>query len=156
MNLISGWSAFYGDHEIVSVGVTFLHLAAVVVGGGAAIAADRAVWRAMREGVEARDACLQRLAAVHPTAAAALIVTGITGVLMFGADLETFLYSNLFWAKMAVLAVLVTNGAWIVSLERRIMPRPAAGWRLLAIASMASMVLWLVLLLLGTWLPVAA
>ena len=87
----------------------------------------------------------------------ALAVMALTGVLMATADLETFLPSRLFWTKMALVALLLTNGALLVAAERA-----AAGgasereWVRLRVASAASAALWLTTLLAGTWLTVGA
>jgi len=40
--LIERWARLYNDHKAVSDAVTFAHLAAIMVGGGVAIASDRA------------------------------------------------------------------------------------------------------------------
>jgi len=39
------WARLYADHKAVSAGFTYLHLAGILVGGGFAVAADRAALR---------------------------------------------------------------------------------------------------------------
>ena len=59
------WAAFYGDHRMVSVTVRFLHLAAIVVGGGSALAADR---RTLRRSARASCATRRSRSSAPPTA----------------------------------------------------------------------------------------
>jgi hypothetical protein len=159
--LVSGavtwWSGLYGDHQSVSVTVRFLHLAALVVGGGTALVADRHLLSAIRGDWSAREAALALAGRSHRIVLPALAVMALTGSLMTAADLETFLQSRLFWIKMALVAVLLANGALLVAAERA-----AAGsanertWVRLRMASVASVALWLATLLAGTWLTVGA
>jgi hypothetical protein len=153
---LTWWSGLYSDHHSVSVTVRFLHLAALVVGGGTALVADRHLLAAGR--IEsARQAALALAGRSHRIVVPALAVMALTGVLMAAADLETYLPSRLFWTKMTLVALLVTNGALLVGAERA-----AAGgasertWRRLRVASAASAALWLTTLLAGTWLTVGA
>ena len=61
--VLEPWSTMYGDSTALSVGLTYAHLGAMMVGGGLAIAADRTVLKAgMVTEVEARRALAQWLA----------------------------------------------------------------------------------------------
>src|SRR5690242_7371313 len=40
---VTWWSAYYSDHQMVSLVIRYLHLAALMVGGGTALAIDRVV-----------------------------------------------------------------------------------------------------------------
>jgi uncharacterized protein DUF6644 len=155
---VTWWSGLYSDHHAVSVTVRFLHLAALVVGGGTALVVDRHVLAAARRiDASARQAALALAGRSHRIVVPALAIMALTGVLMAAADLETYLPSRLFWTKMAFVALLVTNGALLVGAERA----AAAGanervWVRLRVASAASAALWLTTLLAGTWLTVGA
>ena len=153
--LVTHWAVYYADHKAVSIAVTYLHVAAVFVGGGAAITLDAAVLRARRAGHEARTRVLETLASSHRTVVPALVVVCTTGLLLLASDRETFLALPLFYAKMAMVAALLLNGSLLLLAERRATTRGDAGWRLLTVVSGASLFLWLAILLAGTWLPVA-
>ena len=154
---VTWWSGLYSDHNSVSVTVRFLHLAALVVGGGTALVTDRHVLTAGRIDSPARQAALALAGRSHRIVVPALAVMAFTGVLMAAADLQTYVPSRLFWTKMTLVALLLTNGALLVGAERA-----AAGgaservWVRLRVASAASAALWLSTLLAGTWLTVGA
>jgi len=152
----SSWSSYYGDHQLVSVLVRYVHLASTVVGGGAAIAVDRLVLRAMRQGEEARRALLAQLRGSHVVIVPALVLVTLSGVLMAAADLDTFLESRLFFVKLAFVALLLINGACLVAAERAAVRGGGRGWGRLAGFSAASLILWLVTVGIGTWLTVGA
>jgi hypothetical protein len=151
------WSSYYGDHAAVSTTITYLHLAGLVVGGGAAVTTDRQILRAWRRGGEHRPATLADVAAVHAFVVGGLVLTAITGALMMFADFDTFKSSPPFWWKMGGVALLLANGAllgWAEGLARR--SGGTKGWPILATVSTASLVLWMVTLFLGTYLKTAA
>jgi hypothetical protein len=152
---IAWWSSFYGDHASVALAVTFLHVAGVVVAGGTALTLDRQILRSRRSGQEDRRLYLGLVADAHTPVIAALTVTVVSGLLLLGADADTFLHSTVFWAKMAAFVLLVANGGLVV-FARRSATGGEPGWALLAGASAASAVLWLTVVLLGEWLRVGA
>jgi len=151
---LAWWASIYSDHRVVSVTVRFLHLAGLVIGGGAAIAADRTVLGAARGDAGMRQAAVAALHRAHRAVVPALVVVAASGALMTLADTDTFFASPIYWTKMALVAVLFANGGGIL-LAERIAHQPA-GWRRLAMGSAASLALWIVLLFLGTLLTAAA
>jgi hypothetical protein len=60
--LADPWATAYNDNTVLQVGVVFLHLAGILFGGGAAVAMDRAAFRASREGERRGCATLPSLA----------------------------------------------------------------------------------------------
>ena len=48
IQLFAPWQAIFADSKVVDIGVTSVHLLAVLVGGGLAVSADRATLRALR------------------------------------------------------------------------------------------------------------
>lgn len=155
--VLTWWSALYSDHHAVSVTVRFLHLAGLVVGGGTALAADRHLIAAVSQDAAARRVALALAGASHRVVVPALALMVVTGLLMATADLETFLNSRLFWFKMGVVGLLLTNGALLVLAERAALRDGGdPGWARLRLVSAASLTLWLLALLAGTWLTVAA
>lgn len=93
----------------------------------------------------------------HLVVVPALAIVTASGILMAMADWTTFVSSSLFWLKMAAFALLIVNGAMLVSAERSFAKEAQPQfWRRLVITSGASFLLWLVTLWLGEWLTLAA
>ena len=154
----SWWSTFYGDHQMLSLAVRYLHVAALMVGGGSALAIDRVVLgTARRRTDDRRHAALVALKGSHRVVVPALIVVAVTGVLMTAADWSTFEVSRLFWIKMVLVALLLANGGALVAAERGYADGAnVEKWRRVILASGASVLLWLVILWVGEWLTIAA
>jgi hypothetical protein len=158
LSSITGWwSSYYGDHRLASVTIRFLHLASLLLGGGAALFTDRQILRAIWAGSEAREAVLAALSRVHPQVVSCILAAGAAGILMTAADTATFLVSKLYWIKMSMVGLLIANGAVLLGVERRArVIGVSAGWPILAAVSAVSAALWLTILFLGTLLTVAA
>ena len=153
-NAVAWWAAAYGDHRLLSVSVRFVHIASLVIGGGTAIITDRAILRGARGGADERASAMASLHRSHRTVVPALFVVVASGVLLSTADLSTFLASPVYWVKLALVAVLLINGAGLVAAERLATRRDP--WRRLAFGSAASLTLWIVLLFVGTLLTASA
>jgi chromate transport protein ChrA len=153
-NAVAWWAAAYGDHRLLSVSVRFLHIASLVIGGGTAIITDRAILRGARGGADERASAMASLHRSHRTVVPALFVVVASGVLLSTADLSTFFASPVYWVKLALVAVLLINGAGLVAAERLAARRDP--WRRLAFGSAASLTLWIVLLFVGTLLTASA
>ena len=126
-------------------------------GGGTALSADRHLIAAVSQDAAARRAALALAGSSHRVVVPALALMSLTGVLMAAADLETFLNSRLFWIKMCIVGLLLINGAFLVLAERAAARGDGdGGWARLRLVSAASLALWLMALLAGTWLTVAA
>lgn len=154
----SWWPVYYSDHQFASTVVRYAHLAALMLGGGAALVMDRLVLAsARRASGEGRLGVLASLRGSHAVVVPALAVVATSGVLMAAADWSTFADSRVFWAKMAAVGLLMLNGAVLFGAERaHATTRSAGSWRRLVAASGASFLLWLLLLWMGEWLTVAA
>ncbi len=152
------WSAYYSDHQMISLTVRYVHLAALMVGGGSALAIDRVVLGTARRRTEdRRQAAMTALSGSHRVVVPALVVVAVTGVLMTAADWSTFEASKLFWIKMALFAMLLANGGALVAAERRYADGVVVErWRRVILASGASVLLWLLILWVGEWLTIAA
>jgi hypothetical protein len=155
---MGAWATYYSDHQMVSLFIRYLHLAALMVGGGTALAIDRVVLGTARNRADdRRHAAVVALRGSHRVVVPALVVVALTGVLMTAADWSTFASSQLFWIKMALFAVLIANGAALVAAERRYARSADVDkWRRVIVASGASCVLWLLILGIGEWLTIAA
>lgn len=153
--LAKPWARFYSRSDLAQTALLFSHLAGLLGGGGLAIAADRALWKARAATGEARGRLLAELAGTHRPVLIGLGIANVSGLLMLAADVETYLPSPIFWGKMVALALLLANGAWLRSIEQRALRTPAtidASWRTLSRASQVSYVLWFAVVLGGVML----
>lgn len=149
------WAKFYSRSTPAQTIVLFTHLAGMLGGGGLAIAADRALWKARGATDDVRARVLAEVASVHRPVVAGLALSAISGVLMTAADLETYVPSPVWWGKLAAFALLLINGAWLQSLERGAQRAPATlgpAWHRLALSSRFSCVLWFAVVLGGVLL----
>ena len=158
-HLVAPWAKYYSDSKTAETIVTFLHIAPLLVGGGLAVALDRASLRLPHDEPGARERHLNELGSVHTLVIGALVLSFVSGLLMLAADLDTFLPSWIFWLKMALLAALLVNGGVMRSLERTL-SRAGEGredqWLRLRGTAVTSLVLWLAITLAGVMLTNAA
>jgi hypothetical protein len=171
------WRSVYSDSKVLETAVLFAHLGALLLGGGLAVAADRAVLRLRHVGPAPRYSHLEELHAVHRPVIIALVVLFMSGVLMGLADVETFATSPFFWVKMSLVTLLVVNGGVLYSTEtalrqmgttRESVPAQREGvlaidqrredalWRRLWGTAIASLLLWTATVLAGVALVNAA
>src|SRR5438094_6436679 len=148
--LLARWAHLYG-HTPGSATVTYLHLVGILVGGGVAVAADRASLR-LSPATPDWSQELARLAGVHRWVVAGLALIFASGLLMMFAELHSFATSVLFWTKMGLIALLLGNGYIRMRAETALRQGLAAGWGRFRRTSVASLVLWFVILLAGTLL----
>jgi uncharacterized membrane protein len=130
----------------------FAHVGGLVVAGGAAIEADRVTLRRAAWSGR-RTSAFEPLSTVHQTVLVSLTVVVVSGVLLFAADVDTYLHSSVYWTKMALLALLLLNGMLMLRAERRIGSGDHAGWSALLGTARASVALWTLTLLAGVALP---
>ena len=142
-SLIAHWASLYSGHAVLRSVVVFAHVGALVGAGGCAIAADRATLRAARCDEAERRIQVEALAATHQVVVAGLAVILASGLLMFAADVDTFLYSRVFWIKMALIVLLLANGAAVTAAGRRASRGDENAWRRLRLTAMTSVALWL-------------
>jgi hypothetical protein len=148
--LLARWAHFYG-HSPVSATVTYLHLVGILVGGGVAVAADRSSLRLSPATPDWSNE-LARLAGVHRWVVGGLALIFGSGLLMMFAELGSLATSVVFWTKMGLIALLLGNGYVRMRAESALRQGSAAGWGRFRRTSVASLVLWLVILLAGTLL----
>jgi len=145
-----GWAKFYGTHKAVSIGVTFVHFSGLLLGGGAAVAADRETLKAAGEAEAVRADHLHFLGTVHGIAVAGLALLFVSGAAMLLSDLETFWDTRVFWIKMGIVALLLLNGLFMQRAERLAALVPARAWPQLKLTSIVSLVLWFAIVLAST------
>ncbi|HEY2806791.1 MAG TPA: hypothetical protein VGI92_13110 [Gemmatimonadales bacterium] len=149
--LIARWAHLYEDQKILSAGVTWVHLSGILLGGGAAVAADREGLRFdPRDAFRARE--LARWRAVHRWVLVGLALIILSGLLMLFSDLKTFLPSVLYWTKMALVVALLFNGYLRLRAERVLETGSDNGLRTFRATSIVSLVLWFTILLAGMML----
>ncbi len=152
--LVQPWADLYADSAWLSTAVLALHVVALFIGGGLAIAADRQLLRASRSPRTDLPVLLRETASLHPVIIGALAVTITSGVGLFASDVGTFAASPVFWAKMVLLLLLLGNGVLLVRTERQLLD-PAASARhngaraRLSLAAGISLASWTLIVLLG-------
>src|SRR5690349_21923507 len=117
-NFAQPWASLFNDSRIVSSGVMFSHLGGLVLGGGGAVAADRASLRAVRASPTQQSSHLRELALVHRVVLWGLGITFLSGILLVAADVETYATLTAFWVKMGLIALLLANGYAMQRAER--------------------------------------
>jgi hypothetical protein len=155
--VLAPWQSLYSNSKLVSGAVTFVHLAALLFGGGFAVAADRAAFRAMRASPGRRQHFLEDLATVHRPVSIALAAMFASGLLLAAADVETFATSPVFWIKLGLVVLLLGNGYRLTVTESKLRQRASRNvhdplWDRLRHTAIASVVLWTVVVLAGTLL----
>jgi len=150
---INAWAALYADSAVLRTGVGFAHVAGLLTGGGSAIVADRATLAAWRGDAAGRLAQARACHAAHRIVIVGLIVVTVSGVLLFGADVDTYLHSRVFWIKMALVGLLLANGGLLVQAGRRALAGDDSAWSRLRYGALASLTIWLATTLLGAALP---
>jgi hypothetical protein len=157
VQFVEPWSRLYADSKVIATLVEFGHIAALLFAGGLAVTLDRITLRVARDaGTRARH--LDVLASSHRVVIGGLTLSFVTGLLLFTADLETYVVSWVFWTKMALVLLLLANGYGITRAESALRAGRAedAGWRQLVRTAWASHVLWFAIALAGVTLVNAA
>ncbi|HEY3935579.1 MAG TPA: hypothetical protein VGL65_13290 [Gemmatimonadales bacterium] len=157
------WQSLYADSKILETTVTSIHIAATMVGGGIAIAADRDTLRAMRTGSWMEPQALDELHATHRPVVIGLVILFVSGVALLASDIKTYAQSPVLLIKLGFVALLCLNGIFLAHTEhllrRRVfgeVDRPASPdatpvlWRRLRAASWLSITLWTCTVVAGT------
>jgi hypothetical protein len=147
--LTTNWGSVYANHAALRTAVVYAHIAALIVGGGAAITADRTTLRSLWLDRNGRGVQLEVLQSTHRIVILSLVLVAVSGAMMFAADVGTFLYSRVFWIKMAIVALLVVNGGLLLRAENRARRGAVAAFPGLHTTALASVVLWLLAALAG-------
>jgi hypothetical protein len=151
-----GWAHLYNKTKLVSIAVTSVHFAGLLLGGGAAVAADRETLWAAKEAEPVRADHLRFLGTVHSIAIIGLAMLAGSGLLMLLADLETFWASRAFWTKMTLVGLLLANGLMMRRAERLAAAEPDRAWTQLRWTSIGSLALWFAIVLASTILAATA
>jgi hypothetical protein len=152
VDALKPWADFYGHNKSVQAGMEFAHVGALLVGGGFAIASDRAALRAMKADLEHKKHVLSEFTSVHKPVLIALSISVISGAVMLASDAGTFLVSPVYWTKMALVILLLINGYLIKRADEKLNADPSPGnvaWKHFKFSSIASITLWLSITLAG-------
>ena len=155
VRLAEPWAQLYGNVPAIQTATAFAHFGGLLLGGGFAIAADGATIRAARRHETRRRRQLAYIHGVHRLVLVGLGLTFASGLLLFAADVESLAASPVFWAKMAVVALLLVNGGVMARTESSLRAGNSdveRGWRRLRVAAACSFALWFAALLAGTLL----
>jgi len=153
-NFAQPWATLYNNSRLVSSGIMFTHLSGLVLGGGGAVAADRASLRAVRASATQQASHLRELGLVHRAVIWGLSITFASGLLLAAADVETYATLPAFWLKMGLIVLLLANGFAMQRAERAIDAGTPA-WSRLHRTAIVSLVLWFAVLLASTFLTSA-
>jgi uncharacterized membrane-anchored protein len=148
------WASIFNNSRALSSGVMFAHLSGLVLGGGGAVAADRASLRAVRASESQRQSHLSELGLVHRVVLWGLSVTFLSGLMLAAADVETYATLPAFWIKMGLIGLLLANGLFMQHAER-VLSAGTPAWRRLHVTAVVSLVLWFAVLLASTFLTSA-
>ena len=148
-SVVSQWASMYSNHAALRTVVMFAHVGALVGAGGCAIAVDRAMLHSLKKDEAERRAQVAAIAGTHRIVVAGLSLIVVSGLLLFTADLETFLYSRVFWIKMSLVTLLLVNGAVLTSAERRASRGAGDAWGRLRVTAIASLALWFLITFAG-------
>ena len=152
-HVVAWWAAFYSGSAVMRTLVSFVHVAGLVGGGGAAISADRAMLRATRRGLPVTREQIDHIHNTHRIVILGLAGVIVSGVLLFGADVPTYAPSRLFWLKMVMVAALMINGAFLVRVGRGVLMPDEKTRRTMRWTAGLSLALWFLTTLVGAGLP---
>jgi uncharacterized membrane protein len=158
------WNDLFSHSKLVSGGVLGIHIFALFIGGGLAVAADRMTLRVATGDATARASQLREVRDVHGIVLINVVLLFVTGILLGAADVETFLPSVIFWIKVVLAVLLVINGALLTRTERSLASHTAAdrspddenGWGRVRLLSFSSVFLWIATAVVGIVLSNAA
>jgi hypothetical protein len=155
--LAEPWQQLYAHSTLVATLVLFGHLAGLLVAGALTFSTEAGALR-----LDPADDGERRryLRAASPSRIAIGVALGfamINGVLLFLADLEAFAVSRIFWAKMLLVILLLTNTVLASRLDARLRREDDAStgvdaglWRRRRANAWVTGMLWFALVLSGS------
>ena len=158
VQLCESWASLYSDSKLVATIVVFFHVGAMMFAGGLAITIDRGTLRAARNSSD-RGRQLTEIGGAHRFVIGGLIVSALSGLLLFASDVETYWVSWVYWTKMGLIVALLLNGFMMTRAEAAAQQAGApadAGWARLKLTAVASIALWFLIALFGVTLVNAA
>jgi len=155
--LAEPWQKLYAHSTFVATLVLFGHVAGLLVAGALTFSTEAGALRLDPGDDVERRRYLRAAADARRVIAGALGLAMVSGFLLFLADLEAFAVSRVFWAKMLLVVLLLTNTIVAARLDARVRgadhatTAPDDGlWRRRRISAWATAVLWFALVLSGS------
>jgi hypothetical protein len=152
-DLATTWGSIYANHAAMRTAISFAHVGGLVAAGGASMMADREILSTYKRREQSGSVVLRTVQKTHGVVLAGLAIVIASGVLLFAADLDTYLVSRLFWIKMALVVALMINGAVLTRAERLASSNLDHSWETLHWTAIASLSLWFLTTFIGTALP---
>lgn len=146
------WHQLVVNSIVVSTTLLYLHLAAILVGGGLALAADIAVLHQPTGDGGVRRAATSDDAVTHRQVTQALLVIIGSGFALAAADLVLFWGLPAFWMKMGAFVALLINADVVRRAEHPC--HSSRSWTRRRRHAICSVGLWLLTLLGGALLTV--
>ena len=150
-HVLAPWQAAYSNSTLISTSVTTVHVVSLVFGAGLAIAADRATLRSSRSAADEKLRVLHEIESTHRPVLIALALMFASGIALAAADIKTFAASPIFWVKLGLVTLLLTNGLFLerteTSLRKSGNPRT---WNRLRVLATLSITLWTATIVAGT------
>ena len=153
MPFLNHWAALFANQPVLRTTVDFFHIGGLVAAAGCALTADLATISAATRTDDLRKAQLDVLKRTHPIVVTGLILLSVSGLLLFAADVGTYLHSTIFWLKLGLIALLVVNGSLMLAAARRAARGHTGSWRHLHTLAVMSLLLWGLTTLAGAALP---
>jgi hypothetical protein len=150
--LLATWASIYSNSAVLRTCIVFAHVGGLLWGGGAAIVADRAILSAAGGDISARTHAIRELERIHRIVLFGLASVMVSGAFIFASDVDTFLYSRVYWIKMTCVVLLLVNGFMLQRAEQAAGAGSSAAWVHLRRTSIVSLCLWLLITLLGVGL----
>ena len=153
-HLVDPWAKLYSGSKLVSALVLFFHLVPLVIAAGTAFVSDRATIRASHSGLNDRARQLKEQLKTHRIVLIGLTMSFVSGVLLFLADIDTFLGSKWFYVKLGFVGLLLING-FIITRTERVLVRwgdKDTLWNRMRLLAYLSEGLWLSTILAGVLL----
>jgi len=152
-HVVASWAGLYSGSAVTRTLVSFVHLAGLVGGGGAAISADRATLKATRRGLGVTREQIDAIHHTHRVVILGLAAVIVSGVLLFAGDVATYASAKLFWLKMVMVAALMINGAFLVRVGHGVQVPDERTRQTLRWTAGLSLALWFLTTLVGAGLP---
>ena len=143
--MLEAWTELYSNSPVWRSVILYAHIGGILVGGGSAVAIDRLTLLSPPNDAHQ----LRVVGGVHRLVITAIVFIALSGSLMLAANLETYIVSKVFWTKMLLVVLLLGNGLRMLRAEQAVRAGAPSGWGRLRSASLASLVLWLLIALFG-------
>jgi uncharacterized membrane protein len=152
-DIIDSWASIYANSAPLRSSIAFAHVAGLLSGGGAAIAADLATLKALRRNTDALRLELDRVHDSHRLVVGSLVIVTISGILLTAADVDAYFASTAFWIKMGLVVALAINGAVMMSVSTGTQQGGSPPRMRVWVVSIFSLVLWFATTFLGAVVP---